>query len=127
MTQPGQHRHRREPDVRTPQVTTPRVLPYMPDVRARHQTAALAAEHAHHAGDFDSSTAAALTRSWQDVSTLHDYARVLAVDVLAMAQAGGMPVTYWHTDRRIERALNALGLTADEAQRIDWTDLPTSR
>jgi hypothetical protein len=115
------------PAVEPPQVTTLRVLPYMPDVRARHQTAAMAGEHAHHAGGFDKGTAAALTRSWQDVSTLHDYARVLAVDVLAMAQAGGMPDSYWHTDRRIERALNALDLTADEAQQIDWAELPTSR
>lgn len=126
MTQPGLHK-RPMPAVEPPQVTTPTVLPYMPDVRARHETAAMAGEHAHHAGGFDVATAAALTRSWQDVSTLHDYVRVLAVDVLAMAQVGGMPDTYWHTDRRIERALNALGLTADEAQQIDWTNLPTAR
>lgn len=42
--------------------------------------------------------------------------RQLAQDVIAMAQAGGMPDTYWQTDRRIARACEVLGVTPEVAR-----------
>lgn len=94
----------------------------MRDVRGRHQTAAMAGEHAHHAG-WDGATSRAVTRSWQDVSALHDSIRVVAADVLAMAQAGGMPDTYWVTDSRIARACAVLELAPADAAQIDWAEV----
>lgn len=120
-------RHAAEvPAVEPPQVTE-REMPNLSDVRARHQTAAMAGEHAHHAGGFDKGTAGALTRSWADVSDLHDSLRVLACDLLAFAEHAGMPATYWHSDTRVRRALAVLDLTPEQAQQIDWTELPTPR
>ena len=103
-----------------PQITE-REMPNMADVRARYQTAAMAGEHAHHSGGFDKSTAAAVTRSQQDVSDLHDSLRVVAADVLALAQMGGMPDSWWLTDRRVARACAVLGLAPEDARRLDWT------
>lgn len=37
-------------------------------------------------------------------------------DVLTMAANGGMPDTYWHTDSRIQRACNVLGIGPNEAR-----------
>lgn len=39
----------------------------------------------------------------------------LARDVLAMAQDGGMPDSYWATDPRIFRACTVLGIGTDVA------------
>lgn len=48
--------------------------------------------------------------------TNDDLLRHLAQDVIAMAQAGGMPDTYWQTDRRIARACEVLGITPEVAR-----------
>lgn len=45
-------------------------------------------------------------------------AQQLATDVLSMAASGNMPDSYWHTDRRIFRACQALGASVEEAQAI---------
>ena len=102
-----------------PKVTI-REMPDMEAVRSRYQTARMAGEHAHHSGGWDKSTRGAFERSWQDVSDLHDSLRVVAADVLALAQVGGMPSTYWATDSRIARACSVLGLTPTQAARIEW-------
>lgn len=46
-----------------------------------------------------------------DLPTLEDLAR----DVLSLAQAGGMPESFWTTDERIARACAVLGLEPEEA------------
>lgn len=43
-----------------------------------------------------------------------------AKDVLVLAALGGMPDTYWQTDRRIKRACNVLGWTPEKARR--WAE-----
>ena len=42
----------------------------------------------------------------------------LARDVLTMAASGGMPDTYWHSDTRISRACEVLGITPDQAREM---------
>lgn len=44
----------------------------------------------------------------------------LAYDVLTLAQDANMPDTFWHTDERIKRAVEVLGITTDAAMRGDW-------
>ena len=44
-------------------------------------------------------------------------AKNLAKDVLSLAVAGGMPDTFWHTDPRIRRACDTLGISPQQAQR----------
>jgi hypothetical protein len=44
----------------------------------------------------------------------------LAKDVLTMAANGGMPDSYWYTDRRIKRALKVLGWTP--AYGLQWAE-----
>jgi hypothetical protein len=46
----------------------------------------------------------------------------LARDVIAMAQAGSMPDTYWHSDSRISRACDVLGISPDEARDMEFDD-----
>jgi hypothetical protein len=41
----------------------------------------------------------------------------LAADVLTMAYVGGMPDSYWHTDPRIKRACEVLGIETGESAR----------
>lgn len=48
--------------------------------------------------------------------------RALAIDVLALAQVGGIPDTYWATDSRIARACEVLGVKPAEAMTTDWTE-----
>lgn len=48
----------------------------------------------------------------------------LAKDVLTMAAAGGMPDSFWYTDQRIQRAVEALGTTTPAALR--WAQWVTS-
>lgn len=43
--------------------------------------------------------------------------RRLAKDVLLIAAAGGMPDTYWHTDTRVLRALETLGVLPSVGRR----------
>ena len=50
-----------------------------------------------------------------------DTAMVLARDVLSIAQAGGMPDSYWTTDIRIIRACAILGTDPATAKNIDWS------
>lgn len=40
----------------------------------------------------------------------------LALDVLHLAMIGGMPSSYWHTDSRIARACEVLGVDVDFAE-----------
>lgn len=42
----------------------------------------------------------------------------LALDVLSMASAGGMPDSYWLTDERIGRACSVLGVTPEEGRAL---------
>lgn len=46
--------------------------------------------------------------------------RQLAKDLFAIAAAGGMPNTYWFTDRRIKRACEVLKITPYVAQRYGY-------
>jgi hypothetical protein len=48
----------------------------------------------------------------------------LAVDVLSMAVVGGMPGSYWYTDRRVLRACEVLGVTPEEAlsRQEEWVE-----
>jgi hypothetical protein len=46
----------------------------------------------------------------------------LARDVIALAQVGGMPDTYWLTDSRISRACAVLGITPEEAREMELPD-----
>lgn len=113
----GKHAREVEP-VAKPQITA-RAMPNMSEVRARHENACMAGEHAHHAGE---GIPVQVQRSWQDVSDLHNSLRVLAADLLAFAQDMGMPDTYWRSDSRIARALAVLELTPEQAQQIDWME-----
>jgi hypothetical protein len=47
----------------------------------------------------------------------------LARGVIAMAHAGGMPDSYWHTDRHVTLASEVLGWTPEQAQAADLEDL----
>ncbi len=61
------------------------------------------------------------------MSTDHDppstLARRLAKGVSARAQAGGMPDSYWHTDRHIKQACEVLGWSPEQARDADMEDL----
>lgn len=46
----------------------------------------------------------------------------VARDVIAMAQAGGMPDTYWLSDSRISRACDVLGITPEQAREMEFDD-----
>lgn len=50
-----------------------------------------------------------------------DHAR----DVLVLAAAASVPDTYWHTDSRILRACETLGLTPDDARTFAFNVLVT--
>lgn len=47
----------------------------------------------------------------------------LAKGVIAMAQAGGMPDSYWHTDRHVKQACEVLGWSPEQARDADLEDL----
>ena len=113
-------------EVRKPQITE-RAMPDMEAVRARYAHAQIAGEHAEHSSEAtkaaDTANALhAVRRSWADLSALHDSLRLLAADLLAFAQAAGVPDTYWVTDRRIARACAVLGLDPVAARDMDWMD-----
>jgi len=46
----------------------------------------------------------------------------LARDIIALAQVGGMPDTYWLSDSRISRACAVLGITPEEAREMELPD-----
>lgn len=48
--------------------------------------------------------------------------RQLATDVIALAQVGGMPDSYWSSDSRISRACSVLGITPEEAREMELPD-----
>jgi hypothetical protein len=47
----------------------------------------------------------------------------LAKDILLMAAAGGMPDSYWYSDRRVARALSVLGWTWQHARAYAYRNL----
>jgi hypothetical protein len=56
-----------------------------------------------------------------DVVWIHDtYLYKAAVGILSLAQVGGMPGSFWHTDSRVRLACEVLGITTEKAQEIDW-------
>lgn len=46
----------------------------------------------------------------------------LARDVIALAQVGGMPDSYWLSDSRVSRACAVLGITPEEAREMELPD-----
>ena len=131
MTQTPVRRRRisQRPDGRAISATIPESMPDLDEVRARHQNASMAGEHLHHVTRGLSnlppdakSAIGTLTRSWQDVSALHDALRVLATDILVRARASGLPASYWPSEPEIVRACEVLGLTPADAATMNWKD-----
>jgi hypothetical protein len=117
------YRHRKAVAPPTKPQVTIRDMPDMPAVRSRYEHARMAGTAADEAGQgWDESKRAAVNRSWQDVSDLHDSLRVVAADVLALAQVGGMPDSYWLTDARVKRACEVLGVAPEHARDMDWAE-----
>lgn len=129
MTQTPVRRRRisQRPDGRAISATIPESMPDLDEVRARHQNASMAGEYLHHVTRGLSnlppdakSAIGTLTRSWQDVSALHDSLRILAVDILTRTASLGLPAAYWPTEPEVVRACAVLELEPAEAARMNW-------